>query len=66
MGKLYLLLLAFLMPALVDAQIVWDFSAATPASGIPAGVSVSAVTMPGLRPVWEPSGPIRPPISNGR
>ncbi|HEY4111889.1 lamin tail domain-containing protein [Puia sp.] len=43
MGKLYLLVLAFLLPALSHAQIIWDFSAATPTSGIPAGVSISAV-----------------------
>ena len=44
MGKLYLLVLAFLMPAISRAQITWDFSTSTPSSGIPAGVSVSAVT----------------------
>ncbi|HEV9035121.1 MAG TPA: choice-of-anchor J domain-containing protein [Puia sp.] len=44
MGKLYLLLLAALLPALAQAQIVWDFSTATPTSGIPAGVAISAVT----------------------
>src|SRR5690242_11110056 len=44
MGKLYLLLLAFLQPAMSQAQIIWDFSTATPLSGTPAGVSVSAVS----------------------
>jgi hypothetical protein len=44
MGKLYLLVLAFLLPALTHAQINWDFSTATPTSGAPAGVSVSAVS----------------------
>jgi hypothetical protein len=44
MGKLYLLVLAFLLPGLSRAQIIWDFSTATPLSGIPAGVSVSAVS----------------------
>ena len=43
MGKLYLLVLSFLLPAITNAQILWDFSTATPATGIPAGVSVSAV-----------------------
>ncbi|HVU56449.1 MAG TPA: choice-of-anchor J domain-containing protein [Puia sp.] len=44
MGKLYLLALAFLLPAISYAQITWDFSTATPLSGVPAGVSVSAVS----------------------
>ena len=44
MGKLYLLVLAFLLPAMSQAQIIWDFSTATPLSGVPAGVSVSAVS----------------------
>ncbi|HEY4207399.1 MAG TPA: choice-of-anchor J domain-containing protein [Puia sp.] len=44
MGKLYLLVLAFLLPAISRAQITWDFSTSTPLSGIPAGVSVSAVS----------------------
>jgi len=44
MVKLYLLALAFLLPAFSYAQINWDFSTATPLSGIPAGISVSAVT----------------------
>src|SRR5882757_2480831 len=44
MGKLYPLLLALLLPALSHAQIIWDFSAATPLSGTPAGVSISAVS----------------------
>src|ERR1700759_5054234 len=44
MGKLYPFLLALLLPALGHAQIIWDFSTATPLSGIPAGVSVSAVS----------------------
>lgn len=44
MGKLYLLVLAFLLPAITRAQIIWDFSSSTPSSGIPAGVSVSAVS----------------------
>jgi hypothetical protein len=48
MGKLYPVLLALLLPALLPAfshaQILWDFSAATPTSGVPAGVTVSAVT----------------------
>lgn len=44
MGKLYPFLLALLLPALAKAQIVWDFSAATPTSGVPAGVTVSAVS----------------------
>lgn len=44
MGKLYLLLLAFLLPAISRAQIIWDFSTATPLSGTPAGVTVSAVS----------------------
>ncbi|HEY4288594.1 MAG TPA: choice-of-anchor J domain-containing protein [Puia sp.] len=43
MGKLYPLLLTLLLPVLSYAQITWDFSTATPLSGIPAGVSVSAV-----------------------
>ena len=44
MGKLYLLVLAFLLPAMSHAQIIWDFSTATPLSGVPAGISVSAVS----------------------
>ena len=44
MGKLYLFVLAFLLPAMSHAQITWDFSTATPLSGIPAGISVSAVS----------------------
>src|ERR1700759_3491322 len=44
MGKLYLLLLAFLLPAISHAQIIWDFSSATPTSGVPPGVTVSAVS----------------------
>src|SRR5438445_13268388 len=44
MGKLYLLMLAFLLPAITRAQITWDFSTSTPSSGVPAGVSVSAVS----------------------
>ena len=44
MGKLYLLVLAFLLPAISHAQIIWDFSSATPLSGSPAGVTVSALT----------------------
>src|ERR1700761_4106236 len=44
MGKLYLLVLAFLWPALSHAQVIWDFSSATPLSGVPANVTVSAVT----------------------
>jgi len=44
MGKLYPLLLALLLPAISRAQIIWDFSSSTPTSGIPAGVSVSAVS----------------------
>ena len=44
MGKLYLLMLAFLLPAISHAQITWDFSTSTPSSGVPAGVSVSAVS----------------------
>src|SRR5262245_27579127 len=44
MGKLYLLALAFLLPAMSYAQITWDFSTSTPLSGVPAGVSVSAVS----------------------
>src|ERR1700754_5080870 len=44
MGKLYALFLAFLLPAMTNAQIVWHFSPATPPSGVPAGVSVSAVS----------------------
>src|SRR6186713_1684587 len=44
MGKLYLLALAFLLPAMSYAQITWDFSTATPLTGVLAGVSVSAVT----------------------
>ena len=44
MGKLYPFLLALLLPAISHAQIIWDFSAATPLSGTPAGVSISAVS----------------------
>jgi len=44
MGKLYPVLLALLLPFIGHTQIVWDFSTATPLSGIPAGVSVSAVS----------------------
>ena len=44
MRKLYLLVLAFLLPAISQAQITWDFSTAAPLSGIPAGVAVSAVS----------------------
>jgi hypothetical protein len=44
MGKLYTLLSAILLPVLLHAQINWDFSTATPASGVPAGVTVSAVS----------------------
>ena len=44
MGKLYVLVLAFLVPAISHAQISWDFSTATPLSGVPAGVTVSAVS----------------------
>ena len=45
MGKLYpSLLLAILLPFISHAQIIWDFSTATPLSGIPAGVSVSALS----------------------
>jgi lamin tail-like protein/Big-like domain-containing protein/endonuclease/exonuclease/phosphatase family protein len=44
MGKLYLLALAFLLPAMSRAQITWDFSTANPLSGVPAGLSVSAVS----------------------
>ncbi len=44
MGKLYLLALAFLLPAMSFAQINWDFSTATPLSGVPAGISVSVVS----------------------
>jgi len=44
MGKLYLLMLAFLLPAMTRAQINWDFSTSSPSSGVPAGVSVSAVS----------------------
>src|SRR6201989_3299676 len=43
MGKLYPFLLALLLPAISHAQIIWDFSTATPLSGTPAGVTVSAV-----------------------
>jgi hypothetical protein len=43
MGKIYLLALAFLLPVLSKAQIVWDFTTATPTSGVPAGVTVSPV-----------------------
>lgn len=43
MRKLYLLALGFLLPAIGYAQIYWDFSTATPLSGIPANVTVSAV-----------------------
>jgi hypothetical protein len=43
MRKLYLLVLAFVLPVMIHAQITWDFSSATPLSGIPAGVTVSAV-----------------------
>src|ERR1700733_562684 len=43
MGKLYLLALAFVLPAMSRAQVYWDFSTATPLSGIPAGVTVSPV-----------------------
>jgi hypothetical protein len=44
MGKLYPLLLALFLPFISPAQIIWDFSTATPLSGAPAGVSVSAVS----------------------
>jgi hypothetical protein len=44
MGKLYPLLLALFLPFISPAQIIWDFSTATPLSGVPAGVSVSAVS----------------------
>ena len=44
MGKLYPLLLALLLPFISPAQVIWDFSTATPLSGVPAGVSVSAVS----------------------
>ncbi|HXO74018.1 MAG TPA: hypothetical protein VN824_02285, partial [Puia sp.] len=44
MGKLYPFLLALFLPFISHAQIVWDFSTATPFSGVPAGVSVSAVS----------------------
>ena len=44
MGKLYPLLLALFLPFISPAQIIWDFSTATPLSGAPAGVSVSAIS----------------------
>ena len=44
MRKLYLWALVFLLPAISHAQIYWDFSTATPLSGVPANVTVSAVT----------------------
>ncbi|WP_431211432.1 choice-of-anchor J domain-containing protein [Puia sp. P3] len=44
MGKFYPLLLAILLPAISHSQIVWDFSTATPISGVPAGVTVSAIS----------------------
>src|SRR5690349_12299917 len=44
MGKLYMLVLAFLSPAIIHAQITWDFSTSTPLSGVPAGITVSAVS----------------------
>ncbi|MBN9383337.1 MAG: choice-of-anchor J domain-containing protein [Chitinophagaceae bacterium] len=44
MRKLYLLVLTFFLSAISYAQITWDFSTATPLSGIPAGVTVSAVS----------------------
>src|ERR1700744_1473584 len=44
MGKLYFPLLAFLLPVFSHAQILWDFSTATPLSGTPANVTVSAVS----------------------
>jgi len=43
MRKLYLVVLVFLLPAMSYAQITWDFSSATPLSGVPAGVTVSAI-----------------------
>ncbi len=39
MGKLYLFLLAFVLPMLTHSQVLWDFSTATPLSGIPANVT---------------------------
>src|ERR1700760_4801018 len=44
MNKLYLLALVFLLPAISYAQIYWGFSTATPLSGVPANLTVSAVT----------------------
>ncbi|HTJ12640.1 MAG TPA: choice-of-anchor J domain-containing protein [Dinghuibacter sp.] len=44
MGKLYSLLCVLLLPFVSNAQIVWDFSTATPLSGVPAGITVSAVS----------------------
>ena len=36
--------MALLLPAIGHAQIIWDFSTATPNSGVPAGVTVPAVS----------------------
>ena len=44
MQKLYTILIVFLFPLLTRAQIVWDFTSASPTSGIPANSTVSAVT----------------------
>src|ERR1700722_7204533 len=44
MRKLYLLAIVFLLPVMSYAQVYWDFSTATPLSGIPANLTVSAVT----------------------
>lgn len=44
MQKLYTILIAFLLPFFSQAQVVWDFTTASPTSGIPANATVSAVS----------------------
>jgi len=44
MQKLYAILIVFLFPLFSQAQIVWDFTTASPTSGVPANTTVSAVT----------------------
>lgn len=44
MQKLYLLFIAFLFPFFSQSQVVWDFTTASPTSGVPTGATVSAVS----------------------
>ena len=45
MTKLYTYLFVLLFPLVSRAQIIWDFSSASPSSGIPANITVPAITL---------------------